>query len=47
MRTKKEKKRRTNFNDHIDYREISVLKKTAMAAIDRMKNQHSGNDYMG
>jgi hypothetical protein len=30
--------RRTYFNDHINYREISALEKTAMAAIDRMKN---------
>jgi hypothetical protein len=29
--------RRTNFNDHVDVREISILDKTAMAAIDRMK----------
>jgi hypothetical protein len=39
--------RRTYFNDHIDYREISALEKTAMAAIDRMKNQHSGKEDMG
>jgi hypothetical protein len=31
----------------LDYKEVSALEKTAMAAIDRMKNQHSGKDDMG
>jgi hypothetical protein len=39
--------RRSNFNDQVDVREISVLDKTAMAGIDRMRNQHLDNNDLG
>jgi hypothetical protein len=39
--------RRQHFSDQVEIKEISALEKTAMAAIDRLKNQHSGKDDMG
>jgi hypothetical protein len=39
--------RKTYFRDQLEIKEISALERTQMAAIDRLKNQHSGTDNMG
>jgi hypothetical protein len=39
--------RRPYFSDQLEIKEISALERKQMAAIDRLKKQHSGTDNMG
>jgi hypothetical protein len=39
--------RKTHYDDQLEIQEITELEKTQMEAIDRLKNQHSGEDNMG
>jgi hypothetical protein len=39
--------RKPRFDDQLEIQDITELEKTQIEAIDRLKNQHSGDDNMG